>query len=414
MASLLLLTINYPYPPGEQFLEDEIGYWADSGFQDIRILPALGAGEPRPVPKRLEVSEPRETVPRAAMVCALFSALFSATFRNEVRYLRSEGKLTLATVWLALKETTQVKIAERRLKGFLADNPTDVIYSYWNNAAAYAACEQKRKGWPGKVVSRAHRADLYEEERAHEYMPLKRQYVYSFDTVFCLSVEAADYFHARFGGTRQSVQVAPLGVPVGTAMTSRSPKGNVHILSLSFCAPVKRIDRILEAVEQFAAKIPDLSVSWTHIGHGPLYEVLKTEAESRARRLANLRCRFTGALEHDRVKQFFEDNPVDVFINSSASEGMPVSIMEAMSFGVPVIAPDVGSVAGLVSDERGRLLSAEPGPEEIAEAIKQCVLAPEKSRENMARAASEHIERHFNADVNYPRFIAAVERALAR
>jgi colanic acid/amylovoran biosynthesis glycosyltransferase len=408
MPSILLMTNNYPYPPGEQFLEDEIGYWAESGFEDIRILPVTGPGEPRPVPEQIEVSSPPARLPRPTIFVALCRALLSNILRAEIRYLGAEKKLSLKTAWLALKEVTQVKIAERRLSKYLAKKPTDIIYCYWNDASAYAACEQKRKGWSGKVVSRAHRADLYEEERAHNYMPLKRQYVDDFDAVFCLSPEAADYFHLRFGGTRRDIQVAPLGVPLGTTLASQSPSKTVHIVSLSFCAPVKRIDRILDAVERFAADVPDHSVAWTHIGDGPLYGRLKAEAESRARGWNNLSCRFLGALEHEQVKRFFEKNNVDLFINSSASEGMPVSIMEAMSFGVPVIAPDVGSVSGLVSDERGRLLTSEPGPEDITKAIRQCVLAPEAQREAMARSARQHIETHFNADKNYPAFVNAV------
>jgi len=47
-------------------------------------------------------------------------------------------------------------------------------------------------------------------------------------------------------------------------------------------------------------------------------------------------------LPHNDVLNYYASNPVDVFINTSSSEGLPVSIMEAMSFGIPVIATNVG------------------------------------------------------------------------
>ncbi|MCU5788073.1 glycosyltransferase [Alloalcanivorax marinus] len=414
MPSVLLLTSTYPYPPGEQFLEDEINYWCRSGFDPVWILPTSVEGTPRPLPDGVQVFLAPQRQGPARLVVSACRAVFSKALLRELGYLASRRELTPRRTWLAIRELMLVNLAEGRLRKVLAERHVDVVYSYWNNAACYAACRLKRKGWPIKVVSRAHGADLYEERRELSYMPLKWQYAGLADALFCLSPEAAAYFVRTYGAAKQTVSVAPLGVSLPATRARRSQPPAVQVVSLSFCVPVKRLDRILEAVQRLAATMPDRRVTWTHIGDGPLYESLKSEADLAARHQANLQCEFTGHLPHQEVKRFFADSPVDVFINSSASEGMPVSIMEAMSFGVPVIAPDVGSVAGLVSDERGRLLSAEPGPEEIAEAIRQCVLAPEKSRENMARSASEHIERHFNADVNYPRFIAAVERVLAR
>ena len=46
-----------------------------------------------------------------------------------------------------------------------------------------------------------------------------------------------------------------------------------------------------------------------------------------------------GEVENKEAKAFFLNNAVDFFINASESEGVPVSIMEAMSASVPAIAP---------------------------------------------------------------------------
>ncbi len=51
-----------------------------------------------------------------------------------------------------------------------------------------------------------------------------------------------------------------------------------------------------------------------------------------------------GGISNAEVFQFYRDNKVDLFVNASTSEGLPVSIMEAISFGIPSIATNVGGL----------------------------------------------------------------------
>ncbi|NJK95527.1 MAG: glycosyltransferase [Bacteroidales bacterium] len=51
-----------------------------------------------------------------------------------------------------------------------------------------------------------------------------------------------------------------------------------------------------------------------------------------------------------------------MFLNTSLSEGVPVSVMEALSFGLPVIATDVGGTGELINDEVGMLINPEISP----------------------------------------------------
>ena len=77
-----------------------------------------------------------------------------------------------------------------------------------------------------------------------------------------------------------------------------------------------------------------------------------------------------GHLPNEEVLQYYRNNPVDVFINLSLTEGgAPVSIMEAISCGIPVVATRVGGNPEIVSDRNGILLSENPLPEEIAAAL---------------------------------------------
>ena len=63
-----------------------------------------------------------------------------------------------------------------------------------------------------------------------------------------------------------------------------------------------------------------------------------------------------GQVSNREVISYYMNNHVNLFINVSESEGIPVSIMEAISFGIPVIATDVGGTSEIVIDGFNGLL----------------------------------------------------------
>ena len=83
----------------------------------------------------------------------------------------------------------------------------------------------------------------------------------------------------------------------------------------------------------------------------------------------NIKINFLGKLEKEKVMNFYLTNHVDLFLNTSISEGIPVSIMEAISFGIPILATNVGGTKEIVNNTTGFLIDAEFKPENIAEII---------------------------------------------
>jgi glycosyltransferase involved in cell wall biosynthesis len=111
-------------------------------------------------------------------------------------------------------------------------------------------------------------------------------------------------------------------------------------------------------------------------------------------------------VENRTVLKHYRDNPVDVFVNVSESEGLPVSIMEAQSFGIPVVATAVGGVPEIVNDTTGHLLDANPGPDDVAQAVWRLASRSAEARVQI----TQHWRERFSAETNYAAFVRSLCR----
>lgn len=87
------------------------------------------------------------------------------------------------------------------------------------------------------------------------------------------------------------------------------------------------------------------------------------------------RVRFPGFLSPDeKAKEFAE---ADIFINTNLVDNMPVSVVEACAFGLPVVATDVGGIPYLLSDGENALLVESNNAGEMAAAVGRLLDEPE-------------------------------------
>lgn len=406
MKNLILLTNKFPYEGGEQFIETEIEFWKKNSFDNVYIMPHSASDTLRKMPLNIILMKPNDKnynfiYGLLTLVNPIFYKEFYYIFREfGVRGFISNSSEAFKTTALSLKAKKNLSYF---LKSKIKDNIT--IYSYWNDSSFYAACLLKREGLVDKVISRAHRFDIYEEERSKNYMPLKRQFVNDFDKVFLLSESAFSYYEQTYNVDPRFLDISRLGVVMPlNKPTNGYDKNTLSILSLSYCHVGKQIHKIIDAVYEYAKRNLQVKIEWTHIGNGELFKQLKEQSENLSSIQENLRIKFLGELKNSDVKNHLELNYYNVFINASKSEGVPVSIMEAMSYGIPAIAPDVGGVSDLVNMSNGYLMPSEVSSEEIIRGIDK-IRARNTYREN----AFNWISKNFNSSLNYPEFIQKVE-----
>ena len=112
-----------------------------------------------------------------------------------------------------------------------------------------------------------------------------------------------------------------------------------------------------------------------------------------------------GNRENSEILDFYNNNHIDLFINLSSSEGIPVSIMEAFSSAIPVLATNVGGVKEIINSKNGYLIDKDLECQKISSIIDEHLnLNPEKSS-LMRKNAYEYWKNNFDATKNYKKFI---------
>jgi colanic acid/amylovoran biosynthesis glycosyltransferase len=106
--------------------------------------------------------------------------------------------------------------------------------------------------------------------------------------------------------------------------------------------------------------------------------------------------RFHGYVPNDQVIQWLAAGRVDIVTLPSESEGLPVSLIEALAHGIPAVATDVGGVAELLGEGCGELVPPHD-PDALAAALARVLDSP-SLRTDYARAGRARIEREFAVD----------------
>jgi glycosyltransferase involved in cell wall biosynthesis len=190
----------------------------------------------------------------------------------------------------------------------------------------------------------------------------------------------------RYGGRRTDLVVANES-QVSDDMILRDPPaqpdGPLKVVFVGRLAPEKCVDDLLRAI----AAVPETSL--TVVGDGPRRAAL--EASSRA---LGLRDRVTWCGYVPWGPRLFDIlRRSSVLALPSATEGLGLVIIEAMSQGLPVIGTRVGGIPELVEDGVSGVLVGVHRPDEMAAAFRLLMARPEL-RLRMARAALDTARRN--------------------
>jgi glycosyltransferase involved in cell wall biosynthesis len=101
----------------------------------------------------------------------------------------------------------------------------------------------------------------------------------------------------------------------------------------------------------------------------------------------------------------------DVYVNSSISEGISITILEAMAAGLPVVATNVGGTPEVLSGDAGGVLVPSRDPGQLASALLELLADPSR-RDTMAAAARRRLETSFTIDRMVDEYVNTYRRLL--
>jgi N-acetyl sugar amidotransferase len=407
---LLLFTSSFPVGNDEVFLENEIPFLMKTFEKIIVITATQGEILENKINPSISVIQIKKEMMYLTKIWYTLKTYFSKNYWQEKSIIKKKIKQPFSVSCQRSLFHTHIlhyhiskKIIEI-VKKLSLDWNGIVLYSYWLDEYAVAIAKLKKDYPEVSAITRAHGWDVYFERHQNNYLPLRYFTLSNLDKTYVVSEFGSKYLKNKF----QFVNPNKIGVArLGTKEQEyqKLPYLDVKtIVSCSSIIPLKRIDRIIHALEI----ISDIQINWIHFGSGKQEEEIVKLAIEHLSNKKNINYTFKGHLNNQEILDFYRTNHVDAFINTSETEGVPVSIMEAMSFGIPCIAPNVGGIGEIINNNSGILINSTPNNIEISNAIQKIFSLNENEYSKLRQEAYSVHKKKFSDQINYEKFASEI------
>jgi glycosyltransferase involved in cell wall biosynthesis len=294
----------------------------------------------------------------------------------------------------------------RKARKIIVRNPPDIIHShrYKENLLALMISAFLRGT---KLVSTQHGLPEAYAKKPTITQRLKTLANFfllsSFFTTVAVSFDIRNSLISRFGFPKERGEVIHNGIKLPEHVSSKSGTGEFVIGSSGRLFPVKDYPLMLETARIVASNgVKDIRFELA--GDGPEMPVLDALVLRYGLQEGFI---FKGHVND--MDSFYRG--LDVYLNTSVHEGIPMTILEALGYGLPVIAPAVGGIVEIFEDGKEGFLISSRNPQDFAE---KCLLLKENRelREKMSRAAREKAERAFSTEKMAERYYRLYRRLI--
>ena len=408
MKRLYLLTKSFPYGKGEKsFILPELNYLKEEF--DITILSLATEAEKNNITlttqlsKDIEVRQLSRLMHPIKKLYLLFVAHFHIELWREYGKIFRSKKNRIKNMYVAASFYRYGLLFYYQLKKMPLDLTKETIfYSYWYSYQALSLVLLKKKYPDIRIITRAHGYDLYNERTANGRQPFKEYMSNKLDGIFFIAEEGYRYYKDTFlnGKELDTFHISRLGVP---PKSKRNPLNHSDIFELVSCSsviPVKRVELIIQAL----VHIKKAKVHWTHFGDGKCMDTIQKLSKELLDSKANITYSLLGHVSNSDIMEYYVENTVDCFILTSSSEGIPVSIQEALSYGIPIIGTDVGGLSETI-DGNGILLSSNPSIPDITRALEKMIELEQNDKILMRERSYQIWREKFDSDKNYKSFV---------
>ena len=188
-------------------------------------------------------------------------------------------------------------------------------------------------------------------------------------------------------GFKNKIEIINNGVFIPEENTNIFTNDQINITIVSRLVSHKNIEKIIKAISDLNSPLINLNI----IGDGPeLNQLQKISLESNNK--DNII--FHGKLNRDDINHIFLKS--DIYIQASNYEGLPHSLLEAMSYGIPVLCTPVGECKEILGNEdRGYILDLPVSKNNIKSKISEII-----GEKNIANKKGERGKDFINEKYN--------------
>ncbi len=415
--TLVLFVSSYPSPIGEMFIENELKILQDK-FDKIWIIQTkflenynyFRLFRPNNSEKKI-IYESK--INKAQSIVRFF---LSNYFFSEISTILKTFPKKLFN-YKIYKDLIYYYLGSEKkkywLKNFITDNNIDLkttlFYTYWCDENTFLLSRYNREIAKIDYITRLHNWDLYFERQNSKHQPFRNLiFNNSFKTIpiskhgenYCIS-KITNLLKSRFRTSYLGVENFDTN-PQYKYTSYKEETYGLKILTISFISPIKGLENLIHSL----GKIKDIELHWNHIGWGEsAYEnEIKNQVAQLITNNQNIKVTFHGKLSPSNIQDFLENKPIDLMINCSAKEGIPVTLMEAASAGIPILAYRIDGIPEIVMDNYNGFL-VDPSLKDFSAEIQKFHHLKKEDKKRMSENAQTMQRNNFNAVTNYNKFI---------
>lgn len=240
------------------------------------------------------------------------------------------------------------------------------------------------------------------------YFYLEKRNINQFKKIFIVREDGARFYEKRYPTLKERISFIPTWVDIDTFYPYTEIKREKERLRFMRENLFSTHDKIILFVGRFEGQkdLPLLidsfyflqkkltAVRLCMVGTGGMKD--KIEQKIREYNVSE-KVQFMGALPQQKVAELMRIS--DVLLLTSAFEGMPRSVLEALACGLPVVSPNVGEVRRVVQDGVSGIICNERTPKMIGNAVLTVLKSGKYSPENCVYSIQNYQAKHILGDI---------------
>ena len=404
---LVIFTYDYPFGKSEKtFIEYEISKLPNE-FNNIEIINQKNFQDESIIDKKINRIKLDQEFSKSINLTNIIKVFFTKVLFEKIIWEEIIKIWNKKKFFLKLKMSINEKILSTILYEYLikkkSKNNSIIFYSFWSNYTLLTFSMLKKVFPKSKFIARSLGSDINGYIKNDNYVPFKNYKFKDLDKLILLG----DYQKEVFNDLPirlSNFEICPIGVFKQPNLSSKIDNDKIIFLSCGNFIDIKNNHLMIN----FINKICNLSkkkIEFILIGNGKLEQSIISELE-KYRNLFS----FKHYRHVDNLVKFIEKNKVHFFLNFSSQEGMPFSVMESMSCGIPTIASNIKPNEYLVKNN-GYLFDLENYENSITKTIEELKLdlSNNKNYINKSINSQKFINKYLINENCFEKFIDVIK-----